>query len=133
MQGRPLTGWLGRGRLLQQSLGWILSLPISQAWLRDMLRLLRFAALVLPALTLDKQHARDIGVCMVGQLRGAGGVGGRPGPSRCRVRSSALFGGICDASDLLSFFQASKLRFCVRRCSCDFLFLRGLPETFQDG
>ena len=80
MQGRPLTGWLGRGRLLQQSLGWILSLPISQAWLRDMLRLLRFAALVLPALTLDKQHARDIGVCMVGQLRGAGGGGGEAGP-----------------------------------------------------
>lgn len=48
-----------------------------------MLRLLRIAALALPALALgDRGYARDIGVCMVGQLRG-----------------------ICDASDLLSFFQ----------------------------
>ena len=51
-------------------------LSSSQAWLRDMLRLLRIAALALPALALgDRGYARDIGVCMVGQLRGGPPLG----------------------------------------------------------
>ena len=72
----------------------------------------------------EKAYARDIGVCMVGQLRGPQKMASFTAWNFRRCSGAT---GICNATDLLSFFQAPQLL--LGFCGAGSDFLAGFHEA----